>query len=322
MKKNLIKIAGVTLIELLVGVAVTALMMGAMFATYSVVNGSYKQVNDKAQISRSGRDIVGMMVKDIRLAGFRYYHGENSDGISYASDLTHISGLEDERDMIDSHDPLIVFRDILGFEAADYDPPSGDTSGSFDPKVKHKSPDLCCDRIHIVYEDFDENDPTQKFKKFRVSYFALAMEDSSNDKFYGVYKTKESWKQNTAIEGDLGNWTSACTECYTNQLVRSHVVDMEFLLFDEHGHHLWDDFEKSYPLPINSTREKLYKIRQVDLALTFRSNKDLFKSDLEGEKRRYVKTLRNERNTSNLGYKDKYLRESIVVSVHTRNIGG
>ena len=76
--------------------------------------------------------------------------------------------------MIYSHDPLIVFRDILGFEAADYDTPSGDTSGSFDPKVKHESPDLCCDRIHIVYEDFDENDPTQKFKKFRVSYFALA----------------------------------------------------------------------------------------------------------------------------------------------------
>ncbi len=322
MKKNLIKIAGVTLIELLVGVAVTSLMMGAMFATYSVVNGSYKQVSDKAQISRSGRDIVGMMVKDIRLAGFRYYHGENSDGISYASDLTHISGLEDERDMIDSHDPIIVFRDILGFEAADSPPSSGTTSDSFDSKVKHKSPDLCCDRIHIVYEDFDENDPTQKFKKFRVSYFALAMEDSSNDKFYGIYKTKESWKQNTAIESDLGNWTSTCTECYTNQLVRSHVVDMEFLLFDEHGHHLWDDFEKSYPLPINSTREKLYKIRQVDLALTFRSNKDFFKSDLEGEKRRYVKTLSNERNTSNLGYKDKYLRESIVVSVHTRNIGG
>ena len=74
MKKDLKKIAGITLIEMLVGIAVTALMMGAMFATYTVVNNSYRQVIDKATISRSGRDIVGMMIKDIRLAGFRYYH--------------------------------------------------------------------------------------------------------------------------------------------------------------------------------------------------------------------------------------------------------
>ena len=65
MKKNLKNIAGVTLVELMVGVAVTALMMGAMFASYSVVNNSYRQVSDKAQISRSGRDIIGRLVTDI-----------------------------------------------------------------------------------------------------------------------------------------------------------------------------------------------------------------------------------------------------------------
>ena len=97
---------------------------------------------------------------------------------------------------------------------------------------------------------------------------------------------------------------------------------MEFLLFDENCHHLWDDFVGSYPLPINSTRDKIYEIRQVDMALTFRSNKDFYKSELEGTKRRYVKTLGSDRNKTNPGYKDKYLRESIVVSVHTRNIGG
>ena len=40
MKKNLKNIAGVTLVELMVGVAVTPLMMGAMIASYSVVNNS------------------------------------------------------------------------------------------------------------------------------------------------------------------------------------------------------------------------------------------------------------------------------------------
>ena len=64
-KKN---IKGLTLIEILIGVAITALMMGAMFASYSVVNNSYNQVTDKAKVSRSSRDIVGMIIKDIRLA--------------------------------------------------------------------------------------------------------------------------------------------------------------------------------------------------------------------------------------------------------------
>ena len=41
MKKKLNNISGVTLIELLVGVAVTALMMGAMFASYTAVTVSY-----------------------------------------------------------------------------------------------------------------------------------------------------------------------------------------------------------------------------------------------------------------------------------------
>ena len=72
----------------------------------------------------------------------------------------------------------------------------------------------------------------------------------------------------------MGNWTSRCTECYTDQLVRSHLVDMEFLLFDENGHHLWKDGD--YPLPNNDQRINLYKIKQVDMSLIFRSNKELF----------------------------------------------
>ena len=53
--QNLKSESGVSLIELLVGVAVTALMMGAMLATYTVVNNSYRQVLDKASISSSSR---------------------------------------------------------------------------------------------------------------------------------------------------------------------------------------------------------------------------------------------------------------------------
>ena len=314
MNKKLNKISGVTLIELLVGVAVTALMMGAMFASYTAVNSSYKQVTDKARISSSSRDIVGMMMKDIRLAGFKYYYGKNDEGIPFADNLTHVTGLESNRGIIDSHDPIIVLRDILGYSAADTLPPGTD------PPIipKNRSTDTCCDLIHIVYGDFDKNDPIQQYKRYKITYFALPIKsedgDPDND-YYGVYKTKESWIENDTTP--MGNWTSSCEECYTNQEVRSHLVDMEFLLFDENGHHLWKDGD--YPLPNNDNRAGLYKIRQVDMSLTFRSNKEFFKN--KPKQKKFLKTLNIDRYTG-VGFDDKYLRDNVVVSVHTRNIGG
>ena len=62
MKKNKFNnIAGLTLIEIVIAVVISTIMMGAMYTTYSVVNNSYSQVIDRAKISRSGRDIVGML---------------------------------------------------------------------------------------------------------------------------------------------------------------------------------------------------------------------------------------------------------------------
>ena len=49
--------------------------MAAMFTTYSIVNQTYNQVSEKAKISRSSRDLVSMLMRDIRMAGFRYYAG-------------------------------------------------------------------------------------------------------------------------------------------------------------------------------------------------------------------------------------------------------
>ena len=79
-----------------------------MFATYNVVNSSYRQVLDKASISSSSRDIVGMMVRDIRLAGFQYYYGQNEEGIAPFDDLRYVTGLTNVEEIEDSHDPIIV----------------------------------------------------------------------------------------------------------------------------------------------------------------------------------------------------------------------
>ena len=51
MKKKLSSIAGVTLIEILIGILISVVMMGAMFTSYQVVNNTYSQVADRAKIS-------------------------------------------------------------------------------------------------------------------------------------------------------------------------------------------------------------------------------------------------------------------------------
>ena len=69
---------GVTLIEILIGIIITSIMVGAMYTSYNVGSGAYKQVSDKAKISSSSRDLVQMIMRDIRMAGFRYYSGSHA----------------------------------------------------------------------------------------------------------------------------------------------------------------------------------------------------------------------------------------------------
>ena len=52
-KRNLKYIAGLSLIEILIGIIITSIMMAAMYTSYTVVNQSYSQVSEKAKISRS-----------------------------------------------------------------------------------------------------------------------------------------------------------------------------------------------------------------------------------------------------------------------------
>ena len=293
-------IAGLTLIEILMGVVMSAIMMTAMYVTYSVVNNSYSQVTDRAKISRSGRDIVGMLMRDIRMAGFKYYFGTNTLDISVQDTLQYVGG---NSSVGDSHDPVIVIKNKLGYSAGDTD------GGSGLALEKNDENDLCCDRIHIVYGDFNQNDATQPYKRYRVTYYAQPR-SNGNDRYYAVYKTKESWIQTGS--NSTGSWRDDCPECYRGELIRDHLVDMEFIVFDKQGRII-----NPPPRPDNSSRKDLYNIRVVDVRLTFRSKKEFFRFSAATDKPRLVKGL-GERTRE---FFDKFLRDSVVVSVHTRNIG-
>ena len=304
MKKNkLNNNVGLTLIEILIGIVISSLMMAAMYTTYSVVNNSYSQVTDRAKISRSGRDIIGMLMRDIRLAGFKYYYGVNVAGISKNDYLQYVGG---DSSVKDSHDPIIIVKDELGYTT--------DTSGATTSlPTKNNANDMCCDKIHIVYGDFDQNNLEQPYKRYKITYFALPR-SSGNDKFYGIYKTKESWIQ--AVTDISGTWTAdpiLCPECYSSELIRDHLIDMEFIAFGNQGKVL-----NPPPSPDNSsTRGDLYNIKIVDVRLTFRSKREFFRAEAQEGKPRLVKGLGDRTRE----FFDKFLRDSVVVTVHTRNIG-
>ena len=304
MKKNkLNNNVGLTLIEILIGIVISSLMMAAMYTTYSVVNNSYSQVTDRAKISRSGRDIIGMLMRDIRLAGFKYYYGVNVAGISKNDYLQYVGG---DSSVKDSHDPIIIVKDELGYTT--------DTSGATpSPPTKNNANDMCCDKIHIVYGDFDQNNLEQPYKRYKITYFALPR-SSGNDKFYGIYKTKESWIQ--TVTDTSGTWTAdpvLCPECYSSELIRDHLTDMELNAFGNQGKIL-----NPPPSPDNpSTRGDLYNIKIVDVRLTFRSKREFFRAEAQEGKPRLVKGL-GDRTAE---FFDKFLRDSVVVTVHTRNIG-
>ena len=67
---SLLLISGVTLVEILIAIVIASIMMMALFTSYNVVNKSYTQVSDRASISRVDRNVISMLLKDIRMAGY------------------------------------------------------------------------------------------------------------------------------------------------------------------------------------------------------------------------------------------------------------
>ena len=201
--------------------------------------------------------------------------------------------------------------------------------------------DLCCDRIEIIYEDFslvNNEDLLQPFKIYKISYYAKREGSADNDPRYAVYKKIESWQQPRADlndcrwpadEADLGvgGWDDTCPECFEEEMVRDHIVDMEFIPFDENGKVIMDD-SKNFPSPENmNLRDRIFDIRTVDVRLTFRSKNPFYEDDLARDPNDPTNSVKRKVYGLQRVYEpgdntvDKYLRDSVIVTVNTRNIG-
>ena len=277
MKKKLSSIAGVTLIEILIGILISVVMMAAMFTSYQVVNSTYSQVTDRAKISTAGRDVVGMMLRDIRNAGFKYFN----DNIKTS----------------DEHSPILITK-----------------STNFNSE---------CDKLEIVYGDvtYDSTKtPRYEYERYKITYEckASSIPDKSavsvggntiaTIKAFALYKSKLKWNKtsnkwdNPATDGD--------SKTYGEEVVLDYVSDLVFNAIDENGLLI-----NPPPTPTNSTKDKLYAIKTIDIALTVRSSKPFFRN---AKLRKILAMMDGSRTKSN---NDKYLRESIIVTANARNLG-
>ena len=264
MRKNKFnKIAGLTLIEILISIAISTIMMFAMYTSYNLVNRTYSQVSGRAQISQSGRDVLGMITKDIRLAGFRYF----GDTIP-----TNTS----------NHVPILI--------------------------TKSADANSCCDGIEIVYGDFDINQPVNnRYSRYKITYNTDASSSPNADGLFQIFKSKIKWN-NASNTWDPANTHS---ETYVGELVADYVEDFIFVPINENGRII-----DPPPTYTNSNKDLVLKIKGVEVLITFRSREEFYTTARE----RITQAIRSPL-LRNLVRTDRYLRDSVVATVHPRNLG-
>ena len=283
-KKKLNKISGFTLIEILIAIVITSLMMAAMFTSYTLVNSTYRQVTDRAKISQAGRDLVGTILREIRMAGFKY--------------------VNDDIAASDKHNPIRIYKG-KGFGS----------SGSCDKieivygSVKYTKAAALADR----YE----------YERYKITYECKAssklddsdLTGSSKIDGFAIYKSKEKWDTKSTPP----DWQKVSTDdsLYKDELVLDYVQDLVFIPYDEKGKPI--ESSGTY----TPSDEKAYDVRTVDIGLVIRSTKPFFKNDKAGTIARKILSIATTASSSsrNIQQADRYLRDTITVTANARNVG-
>ncbi len=79
---------GMSLVEIMVAIAVSAIVIGAAYGSYSVINKNYEFQKDVKYMSQTARAVVKMIARDVRMAGYQDF---NATSISEAIKVTDSS---------------------------------------------------------------------------------------------------------------------------------------------------------------------------------------------------------------------------------------
>ena len=223
-----------------------------MYTSYNVVNSTYSQVTDTAKISQTGRDVMGMIIRDVRMAGYKYFN----DNIEI--DITeHIPILITKKDTTNACDKIeIVYGDIK------YDRSVTPITYGFE-------------RIKITYECILSTIPDKEKPLSSGGY--MTMGNSKGIKT--VHKSKVKW--DVAAKGWADPNTDGDPETYSPEPIVEFIEDLIFVPIGPKG--------QAYDPPPSSTvnPDQLYTIKVVDILLTVRSKKRFFRT----KKRRVKEAL-------------------------------
>jgi prepilin-type N-terminal cleavage/methylation domain-containing protein len=281
MKKRSNAVAGFTLIEILIAVVISSIMMGAMFTSYSVVNSTYQQVTDKAKISQAGRDLVGQILREVRMAGYKY--------------------IGDDIPASNKHNPIKITKGE-GFKKGCDKLEIVYGSIKYD-KSKDEGDRFEFTRYRITYEckQSDIIDATKAGGADKIEGFA-------------IYKSKELW------DISANSWKNTSSNIdettYEDEKVLDYVQDLVFVPFDEKGQMIGETSNGT----ITPSNAEKYDVRTIDISLVVRSSKPFYRSDIKLDgKPREIKNITKDR--TEIKEEDKYLRETISVTANARNIG-
>ena len=281
MKKKLSSIAGLTLVEILIAVVISALMMAAMFTSYSIVNSTYRQVTDRAKISQAGRDLVGQILREVRMAGYKYINDDIPASSSHNPiKITKGTGIGSSCDKIE-----IVYGGI----EYDKDAAEGDRFSYTRYKITYE-----CKKSTII-------DDTIPGGTTLIEGFA-------------VYKSKHRWNTTSSSWSDPATDSDETT--YEDEKILDYVQDLVFVPFDETGQMIGETSNGT----ITPSDAKVYDVRTIDISLVVRSSKPFYRSDVKLDNTvRKIMSITKDRAL--IEPQDKYLRDTISVTANARNIG-
>jgi prepilin-type N-terminal cleavage/methylation domain-containing protein len=78
---------GFTLVEMLLALAISSIVLAAIYSVFTIANKNFTTQNVAANVQQNLRSAIGLMARDIRLAGLDPA-GSDNFGIEYASEKT------------------------------------------------------------------------------------------------------------------------------------------------------------------------------------------------------------------------------------------
>ncbi|MDA7688327.1 prepilin-type N-terminal cleavage/methylation domain-containing protein [Pelagibacteraceae bacterium] len=92
---------GFTLPEILIGLAISSIIIAASFASYIVIKQNYDFQKDMKNISQTSRAVATMIMRDVRMAGYNYDDGPSKQKPAITNPVTITDGGSSDPDRIE-----------------------------------------------------------------------------------------------------------------------------------------------------------------------------------------------------------------------------